>query len=43
MGLSHGNIREITEESMHRVILLLDVVDVLSVLVDSVGAEHVLE
>ena len=36
MGVSHGNIRKITEESMHRVILLLDVVEVLGVLVDSI-------
>lgn len=36
VGISHGHIREITEESVHRVVLLFDIVEVLGVLVDSV-------
>ena len=43
VAVSSGDINELTEESVHGVVLLLDVVKVLSVLVDSVGAEHVLE
>jgi hypothetical protein len=43
VGLSHGHVGQVTEQRVHGVVLLLDVVEVLSVLVDSVGAEHVLE
>lgn len=34
--ISHSNIRKVTEESMHRIVLLFDIIDVLGVLVDSV-------
>jgi hypothetical protein len=43
VGLSHSHIGQVTEECVHGVVLLLDIVEMLSVLVDSVGAEHVLE
>jgi len=35
VGLSHSHIGEIAEKSMHAVVLLLDIVEVFSVLVDS--------
>ena len=41
--LSSGDIWEITEESVHGVVLLVAVVEVLSMLIDSVGSEHVLQ
>lgn len=41
--LSSSNIWEISEESVHGVVLLVAVVEVLSMLVDSVGSEHVLQ
>jgi len=43
VGISHGHVGQVTEECVHGVVLLLDVIKMLSVLVDSVGAEHVLE
>jgi len=43
VGLSHSHIGQVTKECVHGVVLLLDIVEMLSVLVDSVGAEHVLE
>jgi len=43
VGLGFGDIWEISEESMHRVILLVAVIEVLSMLVNSVRAEHVLQ
>ena len=41
--LSSSDIWEITEEGVHGVVLLVAVVEVLSMLVDSVGSEHVLQ
>jgi len=38
-----GDINEISEKSVHRVVLLLDIVKVLSVLVNAVVTEHVLQ
>ena len=43
VGVSHGNIGQVTEESVGRVILLLNVVEMLSVLVNSVGSKDVFE
>lgn len=43
VGVSSGDIWEGTEKSVHGVVLLVDIVEVLSMLVDSVSAEHVLE
>jgi len=36
VGLSHGHIDEVTEQSVHRVVLLLHIIEVLSVFVNSV-------
>jgi len=41
VGVSHSDIRKITKESVHRVILLFHVIEVLSMLIDTVRAEHV--
>lgn len=38
-----GDVGQVTEESVHRVVLLVHIVEMLSVLVNSVGAEHVLK
>lgn len=43
VGFGHGNIREITEESMHGVVLLLHIVKMFSMLVNSVATKHVFE
>ena len=43
MGISSGDIREITKECVHRVVLLVAIIQMLSMLVDSVRAEHVLQ
>jgi len=43
VGIGSGHIDEFSEEGVHRVVLLLDVVEVLGVLVNSVGTEHVFE
>lgn len=43
VGISSGNIWKGTQESVHRVVLLVDIVEMLGVLVNSVAAEHVLE
>mmetsp|Transcript_84400 Transcript_84400/g.116642 ORF Transcript_84400/g.116642 Transcript_84400/m.116642 type:complete len:304 (-) Transcript_84400:533-1444(-) len=42
-ALSSGHINQITKHSMHRVILLLDIVDMLGMLVNLVAAEHSLK
>lgn len=42
-GVSHGHIDEVTEHGVHRVVLLLHVVQVLGVLVNSERSEHVLQ
>jgi hypothetical protein len=38
-----GDIWELSEERVHRVVLLVGIIQVFSMLIDSVGAEHVLE
>jgi len=38
-----GNINKVTKQGMHGVILLLHIVEVVSILVDSVLAEYVLQ
>lgn len=43
LGVTHGNVDEVTEQGVHGVVLLLDVVEVLGVLVNSVRTENVLE
>ena len=43
VAVGHSDINEVTQKSVHRVVLLLDIVEVLSMLVDAVLAEHVLE
>ena len=43
MGLSSGDIWKISEESVHGVVLLVDVIKMLSVLINSVRPEHVLQ
>ena len=43
VGVSSGYIDEVSEQGMHRVVLFLHVVQVLSVLVNAVGTEHVLQ
>jgi hypothetical protein len=43
VGLSSSDIWEITEEGVHGVVLLVAVVEMLSMLIDSVGSEHVLQ
>ena len=43
VGLSHGNIWKITKKSVHAVILLLNIIEVFSMLVDSEGAKHVFQ
>jgi len=43
VGIGSGNIWKGTEESVHRVVLLVDIIEMLSMFVDSVFAEHVLE
>jgi len=42
-SFSDGDINEISEERVHRVILLLGIVEMFSVLVNSVASEHVLK
>jgi len=41
--VSHGYVWKVSEKSVHRVVLLFDIIEMLSVFVDSVRAEHVLE
>lgn len=41
--VASGDVDQVSEESVHGVVLFLHVIQVLSVLVDSVGAEHVLK
>lgn len=41
--IGSSDVGEVTEESVHRVVLLVDIVKVLSVLVHSVGTEHMLQ
>lgn len=43
LRIGHRDIDEVTEKGVHRVVLLLDIVQVLGMLVDSVGAEDILE
>lgn len=43
VAVSLGHIYQVAEESVHCVVLLVDVVQMLGVLVDSVGAKHVLK
>lgn len=43
VGISSGDIGKISEQSVHRVVLFVHIVEVFSILIDSVGAEHVLE
>lgn len=41
--VSHGHIGQVSEESVRRVVLFLDVVEMLSMLVNTVGSKNVLE
>ena len=41
--VSAGNVDELAEENMHRVILLFDVIEVLCMLINSVRTEHILK
>ena len=41
--LSHGNIWKITKKSVHTVVLLLNIIEVFSMLVDSEGTKHVFQ
>lgn len=43
VGLGHSDIGQVTEEGVHAVVLLLNIIEMLGVLVNSVGAKHVLE
>jgi hypothetical protein len=43
VGVSSGNIWEITEEGMHGVVLLVAIIEMLGMLVNSVFSEHVFE
>jgi len=43
LGVSQCNIRQVTEHGVHRVVLLVDVIQMTSVLINSVGAEQVLK
>lgn len=43
VGISQSNIGKVSQESVHAVVLLLDVVQVFSVLIDSVWAENVFQ
>lgn len=43
LAVSDGDIDQVTEKGVHGVILLLDIIQVLGVLVNSVGTEDVLE
>lgn len=43
VGVGSGDVGQVAEERMHRVVLLVDIVEVLGVLVNSVRAEHVLQ
>jgi len=43
VALGSGHVWQVSHHGVHRVVLLVDIIEVLSVLVDSVGAEHVLE
>ena len=43
VGIGSGNIWKGTKESVHRVVLLVNIIEMLSILVNSVFAEHVLE
>jgi len=43
VSIGVGDINEISEKGVHGVVLLLDIVEVLSVLVDAVVTEHVLQ
>lgn len=43
VAVGSGDIWEVSEKGMHGVVLLVDIIEVLSVLVDSVGSEHVLQ
>lgn len=42
-ALSPGDIRQVAEKGVHRVVLFLDIIEMLSVVLNVVGAEHVLE
>jgi hypothetical protein len=43
MAVSSGDIYEVTKQSVHRVVLLVDIIQMLSILINSVGSEHVLK
>ena len=42
VSISSGNINQVSEKSVHGVVLLVDIIEMFSVLVDSVSTEHVL-
>jgi len=42
VGISSGNIWQVTEKSVHGVVLLMDIIEMFSMLVNSVVSEHVL-
>jgi len=43
LTVANGDINEVAEQGVHGVVLLLDIVEVLGVLINSVGAKHVLK
>jgi len=43
MGLRHSHVRKISEKCVHRVVLLVSSVEMLSMLLDVVAAKDVLE
>jgi len=42
VGISSGNVWQVTEKSVHGVVLFVDIIEMFSVLINSVSTEHVL-